>query len=93
MHRLPLAVLVVGALVLPACGDDAATSARTPSSAGPTSAGPTSAPNPTAAATSGPADPEVPEALDFRSPTVSDGDLDLATFAGRPVAFWFWAPG
>lgn len=36
--------------------------------------------------------PDVPEALRFRGPTVSDGDLDLTTLAGRPVAFWFWGP-
>ena len=35
---------------------------------------------------------EVPAALDFRAPLVGGGEFDGAKYAGRPVAFWFWAP-
>lgn len=34
----------------------------------------------------------VPAALDFSAPLVGGGSFDGATMAGRPVAFWFWAP-
>ena len=34
----------------------------------------------------------VPAALDFRAPLVGGGEFDGAAYAGRPVAFWFWAP-
>jgi len=36
--------------------------------------------------------PEVPAALAFRAPLVGGGEFDGASYAGRPVAFWFWAP-
>jgi peroxiredoxin len=35
--------------------------------------------------------PDVVPELRFRGPTVSDGTLELADLAGRPVVFWFWA--
>ncbi len=35
---------------------------------------------------------EVPAALAFRAPLVGGGEFDGAAYAGRPVAFWFWAP-
>ena len=35
---------------------------------------------------------DVPAALDFRAPLVGGGEFDGASYAGRPVAFWFWAP-
>jgi hypothetical protein len=34
----------------------------------------------------------VPDALRFRAPLVGGGEVDLSTFAGRPVVLWFWAP-
>lgn len=38
--------------------------------------------------------PEVPPILQLSAPLVGGGELDVgATFGGRPVAFWFWAPG
>ena len=37
-------------------------------------------------------DTAVPEALRFTAPLVGGGEFDGATAAGRPVAFWFWAP-
>lgn len=66
------------------------------------------APAPTAVAdpTTGPTEPStlptlrepdatgapVPEVLDVVAPVVGGGELDLAAFAGQPVALWFWAP-
>ncbi len=38
------------------------------------------------------ADAAAPEALRFVAPSVGGGTLDLSTYAGRTVAFWFWAP-
>jgi hypothetical protein len=34
----------------------------------------------------------VPAALAFQAPLVGGGEFDGAAYAGRPVAFWFWAP-
>ena len=28
----------------------------------------------------------------FSAPIVGGGELDARSLAGRPVAFWFWAP-
>jgi hypothetical protein len=36
--------------------------------------------------------PVVPEALRFTAPAVGGGEIDVASFAGRPTVFWFWAP-
>jgi hypothetical protein len=33
-----------------------------------------------------------PSALDFSAPTVGGETLDLRTYAGKSIAFWFWAP-
>jgi len=33
------------------------------------------------------------ELIDFKAPLVGGGAIDLSTFSGRPIAFWFWAPG
>lgn len=35
---------------------------------------------------------DVPEILRFTSPLVGGGELDAATLAGKPTAFWFWSP-
>ena len=32
------------------------------------------------------------EVLRFSAPIVGGGELDGSTLAGRPAAFWFWAP-
>ena len=37
-------------------------------------------------------DTAVPEALRFTAPLVGGGEFDGPTAAGRPTAFWFWAP-
>jgi hypothetical protein len=41
-----------------------------------------------------PTDPAVvvPEALQFTAPLVGGGTFDGAAVAGKPTAFWFWAP-
>jgi hypothetical protein len=31
--------------------------------------------------------------LAFGGPLVGGGSFDAASYEGRPVAFWFWAPG
>jgi len=36
---------------------------------------------------------EVPDVLAFSAPRVGGGTISGADYAGRPVAFWFWAPG
>lgn len=46
----------------------------------------------TAATTQTAVDTAVPEALRFTAPLVGGGEFDGSTVAGRPVAFWFWAP-
>ena len=34
-----------------------------------------------------------PAALQFSAPVVGGGTLDLSSYAGTTVLFWFWAPG
>ncbi|HQY15852.1 MAG: hypothetical protein ACH37H_16200 [Ilumatobacteraceae bacterium] len=34
----------------------------------------------------------VPAVLNFSAPLVGGGEFSGAAMAGRPVAFWFWAP-
>ncbi len=47
-----------------------------------------------AAATTAPvvAGMAVPAALEFSAPLVGGGDFDARSYAGRPLALWFWAP-
>lgn len=33
-----------------------------------------------------------PDLLQFTSPLVGGGELDAATLATKPTAFWFWSP-
>ena len=35
---------------------------------------------------------DVPKLLQFSAPLVGGGTLSAAEYAGRPSAFWFWAP-
>ncbi len=35
---------------------------------------------------------DVPEILRFTNALVGGGELDAAELAGKPTAFWFWAP-
>jgi hypothetical protein len=34
----------------------------------------------------------VPEIYNFKTNKVGGGAVDGAEFAGKPTAFWFWAP-
>lgn len=36
---------------------------------------------------------EVPEVLMFSTVDLTGAPVDGASYAGKPVAFWFWAPG
>lgn len=64
-------------MLLAACGGGAAVEAGAP------------APAPTTAV----APAGVAAALRFSVDQVGGGVIDATTFAGKPVAFWFWAPG
>jgi uncharacterized lipoprotein len=91
--RRALVIATAAVLVLSACGADSRTGApgaTTPSSGSP-AATTDSTPAPSVPVGSG--DPATaPEALRFTAPAVGGGTLDLATYAGQTVAFWFWAP-
>lgn len=55
-----------------------------------------SSPDPTIEAADGAAAPaptdDAPEILRFTGPLVGGGELEAAGLAGKPTAFWFWAP-
>lgn len=78
-----LLLCVIGVVALAACGDNSTSS-------------PAAAPAaPFAAATSATAVPgpsSVPESLALSAPRVGGGTVNLATYAGKPVVLWFWAP-
>ncbi|MFZ4721341.1 MAG: hypothetical protein ACOYMR_18085 [Ilumatobacteraceae bacterium] len=80
MRRL-LLLVAAGGLTLAACGADG--------NDGPGATSATTMVGPADTAAGGAA---VPEALRFSAPTVGGGTLDMARFAGRTVAYWFWAP-
>jgi hypothetical protein len=80
--RRTFVLAVAVALALSACGADPRTGATD-------SVGSTVAP----VVPVGSGDPSTaPDALRFSAPVVGGGTLDLATYAGQTVAFWFWAP-
>ncbi|MFZ4811473.1 MAG: hypothetical protein ACOYL9_09030 [Ilumatobacteraceae bacterium] len=88
------ALLFAGAAA--GCSDSSSSSNAVPASTvEPTGSGATeqtaTAPASTAP-TSSEATTAVPAALAFQAPLVGGGEFDGATYAGRPVAFWFWAP-
>ena len=100
-HRIA-GLAVAAVLVVTACGGgDDSTGTGTdpgPTAVGPATDGTTAADDPTSTdgrpdATTGSGDVDVPEVLQLSAPLVGGGDLDLAGFAGRPLALWFWAPG
>jgi hypothetical protein len=72
----------VGSTVRAPGGSTAAPATTAPSS--------TASAGPSATAASEPA--AVPKLLDFSSPGVDGGSIDARSFAGKAVAFWFWAP-
>ena len=94
--RRALVIATTAVLVLSACGADPSTgSAGTSSTGDSSSVASTGSTGSTVAPTVpvGSGDPATaPEALRFTAPAVGGGTLDLATFAGQTVAFWFWAP-
>lgn len=50
------------------------------------------APTPTTAATPATAGAAVPAVLEFEAPLLGGGEFDARTYAGQPLALWFWAP-
>lgn len=88
MRRLLIAAALAG-LLITACGQDARTGNAgdtSPSvSTSPASTVPPETASPDQAASAA-------EALQFSAPVVGGGELDLRTYAGQTVAFWFWAP-
>ena len=81
MRRMML-VATAAVLLLSACGTEARTG---------TTATPDSTPDSTAASGTV-TDGAAPEALRFSASQVGGGTLDMSAYAGRTVAFWFWAP-
>jgi hypothetical protein len=71
--------VTLGALAATACGG---------ATAGP-SAAPTTTNTPAPSAGAG---ASVPQVLQLSAPRVGGGTVSLASYAGRPVALWFWAP-
>ena len=93
----------VGAFLLAAgCAGPQPTPAP-PGSAGPSASAASSAPRTSPPATSASSQPSggtasdgpnhVPATLQFHGTKVDGGDFDGATLLGKPVLFWFWAPG
>jgi len=98
MRRLALAVVAPLALVLAACGGEAATTSDDTSDAPGATSEPTSetpddgsTDDSTADGSEG-ADAPVPELLDFTSTTVAGQEFAGASLAGSPTVLWFWAP-
>ena len=78
-----LLLCVIGfTLLLSACGD--ATLQSSDSNA--------PALDPAATVTTSAALAAVPDSLAFSAPRVGGGTVDFATYAGKPVLLWFWAP-
>jgi hypothetical protein len=80
--------LVGLALIASACGGETATTTTgaTGNPSGPVTGGATGAQG----STGQPA--ATPEILDFEAPLLGGGTLRGADYAGKDVAFWFWAP-
>jgi curli biogenesis system outer membrane secretion channel CsgG len=70
-------------LTLTSCGSSKAVTTVAPAAA-PATTQPAAAPPAPAAA--------VPEIYNFKTNKVGGGAVDGAEFAGKPTAFWFWAP-
>lgn len=87
--------IVVGALGV-ACGPatsssptDAPTTTKGAVGGSPTTTG---AANPTDATVAPTAPVAVPAALEVGATLVGGGEIDLADYAGKALALWFWAP-
>lgn len=72
------------ALLVSACGADGPTDAATSDPAAP--------PVESGAPPSGSTTEAIPEILDFEAPLLAGGTLRGVDYAGKDVAFWFWAP-
>jgi hypothetical protein len=72
------------ALLVSACGADGPTDAATSDPGAP--------PVESGAPPSGSSTEAIPEILDFEAPLLAGGTLRGADYAGKDVAFWFWAP-
>lgn len=90
------AVAALAALSV-SCGADGNSAVADPSeptaAAAPTSSPAGSTASSTLASDGTTASIAAPAALQFSAPVVGGGTLDLASFAGTTVLFWFWAPG
>jgi hypothetical protein len=77
------------ALVAAACGGEpAATTDAVGSATAPSGDGSTQAQTQTGTPTSA----AIPEILEFEAPLLGGGTLRGVDYAGKDVAFWFWAP-
>lgn len=87
-----LAPVLAAAVLVTACGSGSDEAASTTSTTTPQTAPSSPAPggDGSGVVTADPLD--APEALQFSSPLVGGGDIELTTLAGRPVLLWFWAP-
>jgi len=94
--RRALVIATAAVLVLSACGADPNTGSPGNGTTGSSGTGSPAATTESTASPSvpvGSGDPATaPEALQFTAPAIGGGTLDLATYAGQTVAFWFWAP-
>ena len=103
----PLAV-AAALLALAACGSatpssvgaaaPASVGAAAPATAPPAQTAASSSPASASATTAAPASAsaagsvKVSKVLTFSAPKLGGGTLEGASLAGKPVAFWFWAP-
>jgi hypothetical protein len=75
--RRLLPLLAVAGLALAACGGgSSASGGASPATSTQAGTGPDS----------------LPAALRFTVAQIGGGTIDASAYAGRPVAFWFWAP-
>jgi hypothetical protein len=97
-RRAAAIAAIAAGLALAACGSDPTDSAVTIGGQATSGTSPAAGTQPaggtqgdgTAASTG--AAGGVPTALQFRAPLVGGGEFDGTSAAGKPVAFWFWAP-
>lgn len=69
-------------------GDDGSSTATT----GRLAAAPVPTTAATPAAAPAAAGAAVPAVLEFEAPLLGGGEFDARTYAGQPLALWFWAP-
>jgi hypothetical protein len=76
--RLSIAAVAAISLLIGCGSSDPSTQSTANDAAQPTAAG--AAPS------------DVPAVLDFAAPLVGGGEFSGKSVAGKPTAFWFWAP-